>query len=239
MRDDHGERLADMEAWYASLIGSGSAEAERAFLEDYAPHADFLGGLRGRVIDIGGGAGVAARFLDPAVDYVVVDPSPIWSSKEWKTFSARFRQSGPKPRFVEGVGEALPFSDGEFDAALSIWSLNHAQDPARCIEEMARVLRRSGRARIVVDDVEPIWSDLIADGLARVHARLRGSTYRAKIPKPLLAALRAKLSGRWPVHEDHLPIAEADLLRWVKRRMQVDRIQWLAGSLTLDLVNRR
>lgn len=34
---DYESRLAEMEAWYGTLIGGGGGAAERALLEDYAP----------------------------------------------------------------------------------------------------------------------------------------------------------------------------------------------------------
>jgi ubiquinone/menaquinone biosynthesis C-methylase UbiE len=233
---DYASRQLEMEAWYRSLIGSGTDQTERAFLTDYAPHAAYLGTLSGRVIDIGGGAGVAARYLAPDVDYVVVEPAEFWHSDEWATFSRNFRQSGPEPRFVDASGEALPFGDGEFDAALSMWALNHVRDPESCIEEMVRVLKPGGRALVVVEDVPPNWPDLLVDATRRVMARLARVHFQAGIPWPLVTAFKSKLAGKWPIQLDHLFLVEADLVRSFEQGMQVRSRRWLASSLTYELV---
>src|SRR5262245_12559030 len=49
-------RQEEMNAWYESLI-SAPSNAVSCLRDDYSPHAPILAELRGRVIDIGGGAG--------------------------------------------------------------------------------------------------------------------------------------------------------------------------------------
>jgi len=234
MLSDYRTRLSLMEDWYKELVAS--EDRELMLLEDYAPHRAFLGSLTGRVIDIGGGAGIAARFLRPDVDYVVVDPSELWESPEWVDFGQSFRAGGPEPKFVKASGETLPFPNSQFDAALSFWSLNHVSDPARCVAEMARVLKPGGIARLVVDDIEPSWRDLVVEGIPRIRARLTRAKYDAEIHCPLRRAIRLKASGRWPRQDDHLPIAETDLRRWLGDDFRMSRRKWLMNSLTFDLV---
>lgn len=233
MPSDYQSRLAAMEDWYKVLVASDYRE--QALLEDYTPHRAMLGSLTGRVIDVGGGAGIAARFLRPEVDLVVVDPSEVWDSPEWVEFGRSFRAGGPEPKFVKAIGEDLPFADGQFDAALSFWSLNHVADPERCIAEIARVLKPGGVVRLVVDDIEPSWWDLAKDGIPRIRARLNRTKYVAEIHRPLIQALRLKASGRWPLQDDHLRITEFDLCRWLSGRFQIQRRKWLMNSLTFDL----
>ena len=52
---------------------------------------------------------------------------------------------------LDAVGDlaALPFRDGAFDAAINIVTLEHVREPARVVEEMARVLAPRGRVLIV------------------------------------------------------------------------------------------
>jgi ubiquinone/menaquinone biosynthesis C-methylase UbiE len=226
-------RLELMEDWYRELVRLD--EREQLLLQDYAPHENYLRKLRGSIIDIGGGAGIAARFLHPDVAYVVVDPSPVWDSPEWIEFGRKFRGSGPEPKFVKASGENLPFRDSEFDAAISFWSLNHARDPERCISEMARVLKPGGYARLVIDDIEPGWPELLKDGASRVWARLSRRRSNAMIKTPLIGAFEMKIRGHWTINEDHLPISQRDLERWMNDSVQVERRQWLDGSLTIDL----
>ena len=224
-----------MEGWYLELVASDSRE--QALLEDYAPHRALLGSLAGRVIDVGGGAGIAARFLRPGVEFTVVDPSDVWDSPEWVEFGRSFRAGGPEPKFVKAAGEELPFADGEFDAALSFWSLNHVAEPGRCVAEIARVLKPGGCARLVLEDIEPSWRDLASDAIPRIAARFTRSNYVAQIHCPLIQALRLKAGGRWPLQDDHLRIAENQLRRWfIAGGLQVRRRQWLSNFLTFDLV---
>ena len=227
-------RLELMEDWYRQLVQMD--EREQILLQDYAPHEQYLQSLSGSVIDIGGGAGIAARFLQPDVTYVVADPSEVWDSPDWMDFSRKFRGSGPEPQFVKANGEELPFPDAHFDAALAFWSLNHASDPVACVAEIARVLKPGGVARLVVDDVEPRWTEIIADGARRIPARFLGQRNVARIRAPLKTVLGMKLRGNWEIHDDHIPIRQRDLNSWVTERMQVRRSQWLDGSLTYDLV---
>ena len=81
MDKDYCSRLDLMEHWYGDFLRS--EDREQVLLRDFSPHAAYLATLRGSVIDIGGGAGLPARFLRPDLNYVVVDPSRIWTSPEW------------------------------------------------------------------------------------------------------------------------------------------------------------
>jgi SAM-dependent methyltransferase len=58
-------------------------------------------------------------------------------------------ERGTRARFVCAGGEALPFSDGRFDAVLSFDVFEHVQDPARVLAECRRVLRPGGRLFVV------------------------------------------------------------------------------------------
>lgn len=49
--------------------------------------------------------------------------------------------------------EALPFSDGVFDAVLCGQVLEHVRNPFKIVEEIARVLRRGGKALLVAPQV--------------------------------------------------------------------------------------
>ena len=235
---DHEIRLAQMEGWYETLIGSGEAEAERQFLSDYAPHADALASLAGRIVDIGGGAGAAARFLRASVEYVVVDPSPLWLSPEWRAFSKRFRSAGPEPRFVTADAEALPFADGEFDGAISFWALNHMRYPKRCLAEMTRVLCPGAIAYLVLEDVPPTWFELLGDAVGRIAARVTRRPHRAAIQMPLLKAFSAKSVNRWPLQSDHIRITDRDLRSWAHGKMSQSRRAWTGGYRTYQFVKR-
>ena len=56
---------------------------------------------------------------------------------------------------VLGVGEALPFVDGAFDAVISVAVLEHVRDPFRCAGELARVLKPGGDLFCCVPLLQP------------------------------------------------------------------------------------
>ncbi|GJE58843.1 class I SAM-dependent methyltransferase [Methylobacterium trifolii] len=85
-------------------------------LDLIARHAD------GLVLDCG--AGYRSTYYENVVNYEIV----AYPSTD-----------------VLGVGEALPFRDGSFDAVLSIAVLEHVRDPFACAAEIARVLKPGGR----------------------------------------------------------------------------------------------
>ena len=234
---DYRSRLSVMEDYYEGFVGE--SDRELILLEDYAPHADFLKSLGGRVLDVGGGAGLAARFLSRSTSYVVVDPASVWKSAEWKDFGAAFRRDGPEPLFIEAGGEHLPFPDADFDAVLSFWSLNHVEDPARCVSEMLRVLKPGGQVRLVLEDTEPRWLDLLVDAFGRTMSLLTGKDRVARVPRGVLTAASQKWRGQWEIADDHIPVAEKDVRTWAAGRARIDRREWLHGYLTMDLSNYR
>ena len=225
-----GRACRSWKGWYEELVSDSGRE--RSLLGEYAPHADFLRSLSGRVLDVGGGAGLAARFLPPGTTYVVVDPSSVWKSPEWLAFGAAFRRDGPEPQFIEAGGEKLPFADADFDAVLSFWSLNHVEDPGRCISEMLRVLKPGAHARLVLEDTEPRWSDLILGGLSRSWSLLSGRQVATNVPGGVLTAAAQKWKGTWKIADDHIRVDERDVRTWVDGRARISGRMWLGGYLT-------
>ncbi|QMU98143.1 class I SAM-dependent methyltransferase [Microbacterium esteraromaticum] len=92
----------------------------------------------GRVIDIGGGAGVHARALQDA-GYAVelIDPVPRHVEQA--------RDAGIRARIADA--RDLPFGEAEFDAALMLGPLYHLAartERLRALREAARVVRPGG-----------------------------------------------------------------------------------------------
>lgn len=90
-----------------------------------------------RVLDTGAGEAPHADLF-AHTRYVAVDLGVGDSSWDYSKLSA------------VADAEALPFATGGFDGALQIVVLEHVRDPKEAVREMARVLRRGGRALIVV-----------------------------------------------------------------------------------------
>lgn len=59
---------------------------------------------------------------------------------------------------VAAVGERLPFADGSFDLVLCDNVVDHAEDPARIVREMARVLRPGGLLYFTVNVHHPVYA---------------------------------------------------------------------------------
>lgn len=57
---------------------------------------------------------------------------------------------------VLAVGEALPFADDSFDAAISLAVLEHVRDPFACAKELLRVVKPGGEIIAVVPFLQPL-----------------------------------------------------------------------------------
>lgn len=101
----------------------------RQFVSDY-------GLQHKRVLDIGAGRGY---LQDIVADYVGLDISP--------TAKRYFH----KP-FMLGTATGMPFRDNEFDAAWSIFVLEHVPIPEAALREMRRVVKPGG-----VIFLQPAW----------------------------------------------------------------------------------
>ncbi len=65
----------------------------------------------------------------------------------------------PDYRYVD-MGEPLPFSDGEFDAAICLEGLEHLVDPVQLIRELTRVTRSGGTIVVSTPNVMNFYSRL-------------------------------------------------------------------------------
>jgi SAM-dependent methyltransferase len=235
---DWADRQSEMEDWYRQF--SRRDDAAEALAHDYRPYTGFLKSLSGSVLDIGGGAGFAARYINPTTEYVVVDPSPMWAGEEWAALSQKLSTTGPELLFVIGVGEDPPFDDGRFDAAVSFWAFNHASDPQRCVCQMHRVLNPGGRALVVLEDMEPSWTD-VAEKVLRGAARWLGvrtaalDWHQPEVSSVARTILRKMAGKPWPLQRDHVRIEERDFRRWINGRFTVERRTWKGGYLSYQL----
>ena len=105
-----------------------------------------VAGLSGRVIEVGAGNGRMFGHYPPAVTGVVaVEPEPRLRAAA--TAAAR---SAPVPvTVVDGVADALPAADGEFDAAVSALVLCTVPVQAAALAELRRVVRPGGELRFL------------------------------------------------------------------------------------------
>lgn len=103
--------------------------------------------VRGKCLDIGCGILHRPAYHKGTAYFWGIDPHP----GEERAFP-----------FVRGVGEALPFKSGAFDAALFGTSLEHTLMPLRCLSEAVRVLKPGGKLLVWFAD----WS-ATAEGHAK------------------------------------------------------------------------
>src|SRR6516162_6542277 len=101
--------------------------------------------LRGlRVLDVAGGDGYwAARARRRGARAVALDIS--WDKLR------RGRELTSAPGLVRGDALDLPFADASFDRVMSICAIEHFDDGARALEEMARVLVPGGELVMSAD----------------------------------------------------------------------------------------
>lgn len=109
---------------------------------DYARY-DFAAGFAAgaRVLDCACGAGYGSELLARAGARAVVgvdgDAAAVtWAAREF---------GGPGRTFVQGDAASLPLEDAAVDLAVSLETLEHLDDPAPFLAELARVLRPGGR----------------------------------------------------------------------------------------------
>jgi SAM-dependent methyltransferase len=120
-----GERVTTQEGGF-----NPSFQRHRA---EYRLCAGLLGD--GRVLDLGCGTGHSWAELLPRETVGVDVEQAALAGQERETHRSDMR--------------SLPFDEGSFASVVSIQSIEHVPDPERVMAEVARVLRRNGRAIFV------------------------------------------------------------------------------------------
>jgi demethylmenaquinone methyltransferase/2-methoxy-6-polyprenyl-1,4-benzoquinol methylase len=131
------EGIAPQYGWLGAMLSFGQdIRWRRATVAAIEPHGR-------RTLDVASGTGLVARELARRGARVVqVDPSmPMLA-----TGLARTRRAvlDGRIRAVAGRAEALPFTDGSFDALTVTYLLRYVDDPAATIRELLRVVRPGG-----------------------------------------------------------------------------------------------
>jgi SAM-dependent methyltransferase len=103
-----------------------------------------LGGLRGRVLELGCGDGRAFELYPPEVEAVLaVEPDAVARS----IAADRAAAAAVPIEVVDGSAERLPAPDRAFDAVVAVWVLCSVSDPAAALHEIGRVLTPDGELR--------------------------------------------------------------------------------------------
>jgi ubiquinone/menaquinone biosynthesis C-methylase UbiE len=152
-----------------------------------------LGDGPGQVLDAGCGGGAhAAAFAEHGWHVTGVDISPA------QLELARRR----RVEVVEADAAELPFEDGSFDAAISMFTHTDVGDFAAVIREIARVLRPEGR--FVYLGIHPCFVGphaFVHDrDVPELHPGYRDTAYRTEAPGIWGEGIRSKVGAR------HLPL---------------------------------
>lgn len=181
-------------AWLMAAI-FGSLYVKVARLLDLQP--------KDEVLDVACGSGLFLKRHAAHVRHVAgLDHSEIQIrlARRWN----RARIAAGTAEFVQGDATALPWSDNRF-SAVTCNCLNCFSAPEQSVKEMCRVLRRGGRAVLVMEGTDrdrtdrskeadgwglPVWTEdearqMIADaGLSLVNLSYDGKMWFAQAHKP-------------------------------------------------------
>jgi SAM-dependent methyltransferase len=154
---------------YENSFGKLCAHTVPALLDAAGP----LSGLR--VLDVGTGPGtVAAAALARGAKVTAVDAEP--------DMLARAASAAPGAEVRQAALPELPFAEGEFDAVVGNFVLNHVARPAAALTELRRVTRPGGRV------VLTIWAAPAAPGKALLGRAFAAAGVLDRLDFPSLAA---------------------------------------------------
>ncbi|MHB1156510.1 MAG: class I SAM-dependent methyltransferase [Phycisphaerales bacterium] len=107
----------------------------------------------GTLLEIGCGDGLFSHLIASlGVEVVGLDPEERGISQAIEKTKEQV-YAGPRPRYMVGGGEKLPFEDGAFAAVCLFDVIEHLDNPVAVLREIVRVLRPGGQALLVT----PMW----------------------------------------------------------------------------------
>jgi SAM-dependent methyltransferase len=170
-----------------------------------------LGQGPGRLLDVGCGGGAhSAGFAELGWNVTGVDISPA------QLELARARAV----EVVEADATALPFADGSFDAAVSMFTHTDADDFAGLLDEVVRVLR-PGRLFVYLG-VHPCFvgphAFVHGRDVPELHPGYRDTSFRTEAPGIWSEGVRAKAGAR------HLPLG-LFLQRFLDAGLALERVE--------------
>ncbi len=142
-----------------------------------------------RVLEVGSGAHGLIFFFDGA-ERVGVDP-----------LADHYRELFPawqeRATTIAAFGEHLPFEDNSFEVVLSDNVVDHAENPRRIVEEMARVLAPGGLLYFTVNIHHPFyhWAATIHAGWHAIGVPLEVTPFADHTVHLTIRAARQLLSG--------------------------------------------
>lgn len=168
-------------------------EVERHRYEEYAPWMPSVMGFNGfagaRLLEVGCGMGSdLLQFARGGAKVTGVDLTP----RSVEITRHRFQLYDERGDFVLSDGEHLPFADESFDVVYSNGVLHHTPDTAGAVQEVHRVLKRGGLAKVMLYHKHSLgyWGEMMLH-----RGLLRGELLRGRSP--------AEIMSRWVEHSEH------------------------------------
>ena len=117
-----------------------------------------VGGVRGRVLEVGCGTGRNLPLYPAGAPVVAVEPDPLTIQTA--------RRRAPNVPLVRAHAEALPFKDGVFDTVVSGLVFCSVRQPEQALAEVSRVLSEDGELRMLehvrsTSSLGAKWQDFI------------------------------------------------------------------------------
>ncbi|MGH3721228.1 MAG: class I SAM-dependent methyltransferase [Pseudonocardiaceae bacterium] len=158
---------------FARMYERISVESEQRGTAEHRDRA--LARLSGRVIEVGAGNGLNfGHYPATVTEVLAVEPEDrLRALAEEAAATAAVRV-----RVVAGHADALPASDGTFDAAVASLVLCSVPHAAGALAEIRRVLRPGGQLRFFehVRSDNP-WLGLVQDAITPLWSRLGGGCH--------------------------------------------------------------
>ena len=130
------------------------------FGHEYAQKLKSRGLQKGRVIDVGCGAGGTAIVLAkmfPDCEVVGIDLSePLLKIAEGSNQAA---QLGERVKFEKADVQQIPYPDNSFDVAINLNMVHLVEDPISMLNEMERILKPGGF--LFIADLKRSWLGIL------------------------------------------------------------------------------
>ncbi|MGN6606029.1 MAG: class I SAM-dependent methyltransferase [Jatrophihabitans sp.] len=188
-------------AWYYPRLMAVSERSGGAELRSRV-----IGRAAGRTLELGAGNGYNLPHYTAAVtELVVTEPSPAMLAQLERTVRATPPAVGSW-RAMAADAERLPFPDASFDTVTSGYVQCSVGDPARMVDEIARVLRPGGRY-LFIEHVRADEGSLLGrvqDVIEPVHVYVAAGCHPNRRTEELLRS--SSLEVEWLEHA-RLPMA--------------------------------
>jgi len=125
---------------------------------------------KGRVLEIGVGTGVNAKYYRKGINFIGLEPNPSM----YKYLRKNTRANGLKVKIVTGFAEKIPLANNCVDTVVSTHVLCSVNNVDRVLSEIKRVLKHGGKfifiehvgaknrlLRFVQNFANPVWAFLM------------------------------------------------------------------------------